>query len=171
MLVLRDGAEDFFWKANIQELDTEEVDLDIHHIFPQNWCEKHGIRRKQYNAIDNKTPISHKANRMICDAAPSQYLQKIQNHKQVKLNDAEMDAIEDSHLILPGTLRNDDFQAFYKVRKEAILALIEKTMRKGIVVGALPEDADEENQKSERVDAKKSGGSVSVYRIDPQRTH
>ena len=46
VLILRDGARDFFWKANIRELDAEEVDLDIHHIFPQDWCEKQKILRK-----------------------------------------------------------------------------------------------------------------------------
>jgi hypothetical protein len=152
VLVLRDGAEDFFWKANIRELDAEEMDLDIHHIFPQSWCEKQGIRRKQYNAIVNKTPISYKANRMIGGVAPSQYLRKIQNHKQVKLDDAGMNAIIESHLISADTLRNDDFQAFYKSRKKAMLALIEKTMGKSIVVGGVVEDADEEIlQDSERV--------------------
>ena len=145
VLVLRDGAEDFFWKANIRELDAEEVDLDIHHIFPQSWCEKQGIKRKQYNAIVNKTPISYKANRMIGGVAPSQYLEKIENHKQVKLDDVGMNAILETHLISADTLRNDDFQAFYKARKQALLALIEKTMGKSVVVGGMAEDADEES--------------------------
>jgi hypothetical protein len=39
MLVLRDGAKDFFWKAEIKELGEEGIDLDIHHIFPKAWCE------------------------------------------------------------------------------------------------------------------------------------
>lgn len=35
VLILRQGAQDFFWKAGIQELDAEEMALDIHHIFPR----------------------------------------------------------------------------------------------------------------------------------------
>ena len=35
VLVLREGAQDLFWKANIRELDAEDVSLDIHHIFPR----------------------------------------------------------------------------------------------------------------------------------------
>jgi hypothetical protein len=93
VLVLREGAEDFFWKANIRELDAEDVALDIHHIFPKDWCEGHGILPKVYNAIVNKTPISYKANRMIGGAAPSQYLQRLQQHSQVLLDDARMNAI------------------------------------------------------------------------------
>lgn len=45
VLILRDGARDFFWKANIRELDAEEVDLDIHHIFPQDWYSPQTLRR------------------------------------------------------------------------------------------------------------------------------
>jgi hypothetical protein len=114
LLVLREGARDFFWKANIRELDDESVALDIHHIFPQDWCRKQGIPRKRWNSIINKTPISYKANRMIGGVAPSQYLHKIQHHKQVQLSDAGMDAILGSHLISVAALRADDFDGFIK---------------------------------------------------------
>ena len=60
VLVLREGAKDFFWKANIRELDDESVSLDIHHIFPQAWCQKKGLARRRWNSIINKTPISYK---------------------------------------------------------------------------------------------------------------
>src|SRR5690606_30633658 len=106
VLVLREGAEDFFWKANIRELDSEEVALDIHHIFPQDWCEKQGIPRKSYNSSVNKTPISYKANRMIGGAAPSLYLQKLQKHQQVQLDDEAMNEILSSHLIAAGAMRS-----------------------------------------------------------------
>jgi hypothetical protein len=43
---------------------------DVHHIFPQDWCERKTIPRARYNAIVNKTPISYKANRMIDGVAP-----------------------------------------------------------------------------------------------------
>ncbi len=98
ILVLREGAQDFFWKANIKELTDEDINLDIHHIFPQAWCELNKIPYKVYNTIVNKTPISYKANRMIGGVAPSKYLEKIQNNKQVLLDDAEMDAILESHI-------------------------------------------------------------------------
>lgn len=133
LLVLREGARDFFWKANIRELDDESVALDVHHIFPQDWCRKQNIPRKRYNSIINKTPISYKANRMIGGVAPSQYLQKIQNHKQVQLKDAGMDAILESHLISADALRKDDFDAFYAARKVTLLSLIERIMGKQLL--------------------------------------
>jgi hypothetical protein len=149
LLVLREGARDFFWKANIRELDDENVSLDIHHIFPQDWCHKQGIPRKRYNSIINKTPISYKANRMIGGAAPSQYLQKIQRHKQVQLNDIGMNTILESHLILATALRTDDFEEFYRSRKGALLALIERIMGKQLFSMVEPEELDEDESESD----------------------
>lgn len=131
-LVLRDGARDFFWKATIQELDHEEVALDIHHIFPKDWCEKQDIKPNVFNAIINKTPISYKANRMIGGKAPSSYLESLQNHKQVGLNDEAMNSILLSHRIDPETIRHDDFEQFYLRRQASLLTIIEQAMGKAI---------------------------------------
>ena len=139
ILVLRGGAEDFFWKANIHDLDAEEVNLDIHHIFPQDWCKTKGIEAKQFNAIVNKTPISYKANRMIGGVAPSLYINKIQKNPQVLINDERMDSILASHLIAADFLRSDDFQEFYQSRKRSMISLIEKVMGKKLA----PEGYDE----------------------------
>ncbi len=144
VLVLREGAEDFFWKANIRELDAEDVALDIHHIFPQDWCEKQAIPHKVYNAIVNKTPISYKANRMIGGTAPSHYLQKIQQHKEVLIDDTRMNSILESHLIPADALRTDDFVTFYQARKLALLTLIEKVMGKSSIAVGTPEESDED---------------------------
>ena len=152
VLVLRNGAEDFFWKANIRELDAEDVAIDIHHIFPQDWCEKQNIPRKVYNAIVNKTPISYKANRMIGGVAPSKYLEKLQHHKQVLLDDAKMNAILESHLIPVGLLRADNFDEFYRQRKLHLLGLIEKAMGKTLVSLVRTEEDD-------NLDADDNGGS------------
>lgn len=130
ILVLREGARDFFWKATIKELDDEDIALDIHHIFPRAWCEDNGVKANIYNAIVNKTPISYKANRMIGRKAPSDYLAAIQNHKQVALDDASMNAILTSHRIPADLLRIDDFDAFYSGRKAQLLRLVEGVMGK-----------------------------------------
>lgn len=132
MLILREGAADFFWKAKIQELDQEDIALDIHHIFPQAWCEKKGIKPSTYNAIINRTPISYKANRMIGGDAPSRYLRRLQEHKQVQIADAAMNDLLLSHRIDPEFLRADDFEGFYKARKTQLLRLIEQVMGKTV---------------------------------------
>ena len=133
ILVLREGAKDFFWRATIQELDHEEVALDIHHIFPKAWCEEQGIKPSVFNSIINKTPISYKANRMIGRKAPSNYLSAIQKHKQVGLDDGAMNNILLSHLIDPESLRGDSFDVFYSRRKGELLAIIGHAMGKSIV--------------------------------------
>lgn len=145
MLVLREGAADLFWKAQIHELDQEDIALDIHHIFPQAWCEKQGIARKVYNSIVNKTPISYKANRMIGGLAPSVYLGKLQTHKQVQLDAETMNALLGSHRIPAGFLREDDFDGFYEARKEALLALIESAMGKP-ALKKMGEDSDADEE-------------------------
>ncbi|MBX3387988.1 MAG: hypothetical protein KF691_00890 [Phycisphaeraceae bacterium] len=46
VLVQRNGAQDFFWKTTIRDLDESDWDeckLDIHHIFPKKWCEENAI--------------------------------------------------------------------------------------------------------------------------------
>ena len=142
-LILRQGAQDFFWKATVQELDHEEVALDIHHIFPKAWYEERTIKPAVFNSIINKTPISYKANRMIGGKAPSNYLAAIQEHNQVGLSDKEMDSILESHYITPDTLRQDDFERFIEARKESLLRIVEQTMGKEIAREAQEEIWDE----------------------------
>lgn len=154
VLLLREKAADFFWKGTISELDAEDVALDIHHIFPQDWCEKQGIHKKQYNTVVNKTPLSYKANRMIGGVAPSVYLGKLQKHEQVMIDDNAMDAILQTHAIEPSLLRGDDFHGFYASRKQALLGLIGNAMGKLIqqaessAAVAVADEDDEEVQEA-----------------------
>ncbi|KXS38105.1 MAG: hypothetical protein AWU55_1764 [Halomonadaceae bacterium T82-2] len=142
VLILREGAKDFFWKGDIQQLDTQGVELDIHHIFPRTWCEAQGIPPRVYDAIINKTPISYKANRMIGGDAPSQYLTALQGHEQVQLDDEAMNALLEGHRLPAATLRADDFDAFYQQRKRRLLEIIEKAMGKKPLAGADEEGED-----------------------------
>ena len=143
VLVLREGANDWFWKASIQELDAAEIVLDIHHIFPRAWCAKQGIPKEKYDSILNKTPISYKANRKIGGDAPSSYLPKIQSEKQVNLSDEEMDRLLASHALSPQLLREDNFNQFIEDRRKRLSRLVEKAM--GKPVSQVMERAEYEN--------------------------
>ena len=132
VLVLREGAKDWLWKAGIQELDIGEVALDIHHIFPRDWCVKNSITRESYDSILNKTPLSYKANRKIGGDAPSVYLPRIQAEKQVQLNDEHMNELLKSHAIDPELLRSDDFNAFVADRRRRLSDLISRAMGKPV---------------------------------------
>ncbi len=134
VLMLREGAQDWFWKASIRELDADEIALDIHHIFPRSWCEEQGISRDRYDCILNKTSISYKANRKIGSDAPSRYISRIQQEKTVGLSDAEMDRLLASHALSPKLLRSDAFDDFLENRRRCLSGLIEKAMGKKVVV-------------------------------------
>lgn len=150
VLVLREGAQDFFWKASIKELDAQEIVLDIHHIYPRAWCQTQGIPKQQYDTIVNKTPISYKANRKIGKMPPSEYLQKLQDHPQVQLNDAAMNEIVQSHRVPSGRLREDDFEGFYHERKQALLKLIATAMGKQVISEGIEEaDYDAEDYEED----------------------
>ena len=110
-----------------------EVALDIHHIFPRDWCEKQGIGRDRYDSVLNKTPISYKANRKVGGDAPSVYLPRLQQEKQVRLDDAAMDELLASHALAPALLRGDAFDAFLEDRRERLCALVERAMGKPVV--------------------------------------
>lgn len=146
ILVLREGAKDFFWKASIKELDMDEVALDIHHLFPRIWCEKQGIKPAVYNSIVNKAQISYKANRMIGGRAPSEYLRALQNHPTVGLDDAAMDGLLASHRIDSAPMRADDFDKFFLQRKQSLLELVEVAMGKAILQSTTTDELSDDDE-------------------------
>ena len=146
VLVLREGSKDWYWKATIKDLDTDEIALDIHHIFPRSWCESQRIGEDQYDSILNKTPISYKANRKIGGDAPSRYLPKLQNETQVALNDSEMDVLLASHALAPDLLRQDAFNDFIEDRRRRLSRLVEGAMGKPVVHVSDTADYDEDGE-------------------------
>lgn len=149
VLLQREGARDFFWRARMVDLDLDDVKLDIHHIFPKKWCEESNIPPRVYNAIVNKTAISFKANRKIGGSAPSKYLAQLQAEPQVKLTNAEMDDILRSHVIDPALLRSDAFKEHYDARKAALLSIVERAMGKVAAESAPVAEDDDDEEESE----------------------
>jgi hypothetical protein len=152
VLLQRQGSKDFFWKARMVDLDRDEYKIDIHHIFPRDWCEGQKIKPRVFNAIVNKTPISYKANRMIGGKAPSKYIAQIQSHAQVQISAGEMDDILKTHLVDPTPLRADDFEGFYSSRKNMLIKLIEGATGKTVLPGdteAPPEDEEDDDEATD----------------------
>lgn len=127
---MRDGGLDFRTGETIETQRYFEDKIDIHHIFPKDWCEKQGIDAKRCNSIVNKTPVSAKTNRIISNKAPSIYLASLQNSAGIL--EERMDEILRAHLIDPAALRADNFDAFFQARKETLLNRIEEAMGKPI---------------------------------------
>jgi hypothetical protein len=143
------GARDFYWKARMLDLDRNEKDIDIHHIFPRKWCDDRGISPRVYNSVINKTAISYIANRKIGGSAPSTYLHQLQNDKAVQLADKDMDAILRTHSINPERLRVNDFEGFFQERKAALLMLIEQAMGKQAIPTSEPAAEDTYDSEDE----------------------
>ena len=137
-LLIRDGGLDFRSGTPIDALMYFDDKIDIHHIFPQDWCRRNGIEPKYCDSIVNKTALSAKTNRMIGGNSPSYYLARVQ--KSASIDDGRMNAILLSHLIEPAYLRTDNFMVFFKARESALLNRIEQAMGKPIARDILQED-------------------------------
>lgn len=132
-LLMRSGCRDFVTGKSVDLMTAFADALDIHHIFPRAWCEKHSIPPQRYNSIINKTALSKATNIAIGGSAPSQYLARIETKHGMSadvLND-----ILRSHLIEPATLRADDFESFWKARKAALAALAADAQGKPVPLG------------------------------------
>ena len=73
-LLYKEKCRDFMNNTTIDIVNSMLESPDIHHIFPEAYCEKMGIKRERYNSIINKTPILPATNRSIGGNAPSEYL-------------------------------------------------------------------------------------------------
>jgi hypothetical protein len=128
-LLMREGAQDFRSGQRCEHTVYFDENVDIHHVFPKDWCEKQQprISKSRYDAIVNKSPISARTNRKIGGDGPATYLARIEKEGA---SPADLDRQLASHVIDPALLRAQDFEGFYAARREALLQLIEKAMGK-----------------------------------------
>jgi hypothetical protein len=77
-LLMKEGAQDFRSGQKFDHTVFFGENVDIHHIFPQDWCKRHGIKPNVFDSIINKTPLSYRTNRIIGGVAPSEYLAKLE---------------------------------------------------------------------------------------------
>lgn len=129
-LLMRDGSRDFRSGVSIQAQTLFDDRIDIHHIFPQSWCNGQGIDRNAFNSIINKTAISASTNRSIGGRSPSRYLPTLERNANMSVED--MDEILASHRIPIEPLRADDFNTFFARRAEGLLQSIEAAMDKDV---------------------------------------
>jgi hypothetical protein len=121
---------------DLDEARYASLAIDIHHIFPQKWCNDNGIDDEHRESIVNKTAISARTNRTIGGVAPSIYLEAIQKKAQISAD--HLYTLLDTHLVPAQELRADDFDAFFTKRREDLCRLVEKAMGK-----AVPRDVDQ----------------------------
>ena len=140
-LLIRDGGLDFRTGDPIDVQLYFDDKIDIHHIFPQDYCKKKGIDSRLYDSIVNKTPLSAKTNRIIGGRAPSDYLVRLSN--STGIDEARLDEILQSHLVDDAAMRADDFTAHFEARQESLLLRIEQATGKKIARQVVDEDTDE----------------------------
>lgn len=126
-LLMLEGARDFRTSQKFENTVFFGENVDIHHIFPKNWCKVQKIDPKIYDSIINKTPLSYRTNRIIGGVAPSEYLRKLEvgSAEVPPIESAALDRYLRSHLIDPELLRADDFDGFMAERQRRLADLIE----------------------------------------------
>ena len=129
-LILKAHALDFISGSQMDFASYVEEATDIHHIFPQNYCEKQKIDRALWNSVINKTPLYARTNRIIGGIAPSQYIERLERIH--KVNPDVLNSYLESHQIDVNAIRTDDFDTYFKLRRNALLDLIEKATGKPV---------------------------------------
>jgi hypothetical protein len=154
-LLMKEGAQDFRSGQKFDHTIFFGENVDIHHIFPQDWCKNHGIKPTVYDSIINKTPLSYRTNRIIGGVAPSDYIDKLEhgNDTTPPIDKARMDGYIASHLIDPALLRGDNFDAFMADRQNRLLSLIEHATGKASYIGTIAEEGDDSEADEDTIEA------------------
>lgn len=130
-LLYKEKCRDFMNDTTIDIVNSMLESPDIHHIFPEAYCTKKGIKRQRYNSIVNKTPILPATNRSIGGNAPSEYTKAILK-KVNGLTESELKERIESHCVDYSALVADDFDSYFVDRAKKLLGLIEKAMGKPV---------------------------------------
>lgn len=129
-LILKTGCLDFISGSPMDFTVFIDDNVDIHHIFPQEYCESNSIPKKKWNSIVNKTPLSARTNRIIGGSAPSKYLKHIESADHV--TEEKLDASVSTHLVDVDCLRADNFDAYFLHRAKSLINIISKSMGKPV---------------------------------------
>lgn len=143
-LILANGAHDWMEDKALDKIQYADLAVDIHHVFPQKWCNDNGIDDEHRESIVNKTTISARTNRTIGGAAPSSYLSVIESRAQI--DGDHLDHLLTTHLVPATHLRGDDFDAYFADRRESLCQLVEHAIGKSVqrdVAQGLAEEGSE----------------------------
>jgi len=154
-LLMAEGARDLRSGQHFKDTVFFDEYVDIHHIFPQDWCKKQKIEPKVFDTVINKTPLSYKTNRILGGVAPSVYLERLETGGKDNPPIAR-EALDDhlaSHGLNPSLLRADDFEAFMADRETRLLAMISKATGHAIIrADFVPEEGEDVPQDDEGFD-------------------
>lgn len=129
-LILKNHCKDFISGRDMDFTVYKAENIDIHHVFPRDYCEKQNYPKAKWNSIVNKTPLTYSTNREIGGIAPSRYLGRIETKGQVTT--PVLDSYLESHWLNVACCRNDDFDNFIINRAKMLLDAIESAMGKAV---------------------------------------
>ena len=129
-LQMKQGGRDFRTGQPIDVNAYMEDAIDIHHVFPRQWCARHGIESWVADCVVNKTAVDAHTKRRIGGHAPSIYLRRIESGDGIEGD--VLDGFLRSHDIDPVALRRDDFRQFFNQRFESLLRHAESAMGKPV---------------------------------------
>ena len=129
-LILKNHSKDFISGREMDFTVYKAEGVDIHHVFPKDYCEKQRYPREKWNSVVNKTPISYSTNREIGGVAPGKYLDKIAQKGQVAV--PVLDSYLESHWLNVTACRTDNFDKHIIERAKKLLDAIESAMGKAI---------------------------------------
>jgi hypothetical protein len=154
-LLMKEGAQDFRSRQKFDHTVFFGENVDIHHIFPQDWCKTQGIKPAVYDSIINKTPLSYRTNRIIGGVAPSEYIARLEkgNEATPPIEPARLDGYLKTHLVDPALLRADRFEDFMADRQKRLLALIEQATGKAAYTGSVPEEGESAEADEDTLEA------------------
>ena len=126
-LQMKRGGRDWMTGEALTQMALENENVDVHHVFPINYCEKREepIPYWLYQSVVNKAPIDARTNRSIGGRAPSIYLPNLEERAGECLG-----AILDSYGIDIRTLERDQFAKFFVRRGQKMLRWIADAMGK-----------------------------------------
>lgn len=129
-LLLGNESRDWMEDKALDKVQYVNLAVDIHHVFPQKWCNDHDIDDEHRESIVNKTAISATTNRTIGGAAPSIYLAVIE--KKAQIGAERLNELIEAHLVPANLLRSDDFDGYFAERRERLCQLVERAMGKAV---------------------------------------
>ena len=127
-LQMKNGAADWISGEPLSLATWHGEGVDIHHVFPVAWCRRATppIARGLCDSIINKTPIDATTNRRLGGQAPSRYLERLRED----IDEDRLRRVLEAHWIDRRALEQDRFGDFFVERGQAMLDLINRTMRK-----------------------------------------
>ena len=154
-LLMAEGAIDFRSGQPFGQTVFFDEYVDIHHIFPQDWCKTQQIEPKVFDTVINETPLSYKTNRILGGVKPSVYLSRLEagGKDTPPIAPAALDGYLASHAMDSALLRADDFAGCMADRESRLLAMIARATGHPIALAqAAPEEGEDVPQDDEGFD-------------------